>query len=112
MTAQTDYTDFAQRAYAPISALSEMFIGNVERLANFQYRLAGDCMSLALEQMRATAQARDLTTLVAQQREIASKFAEKSQQHQQSLSKLAADAQAGFATWIEASTAAVSSKTA
>jgi phasin family protein len=109
---QPGYTDFAKRAYAPVSGLNEMFLGNVERVAKFQYELAGDLMNLALEQMRATVKAKDLPTLVAQQRELATKFAETAQERQQSFAKLAADSQAGLATWIEEATAAVSGKAA
>jgi len=109
---QPGYSDFAKRAYAPVSGLNEMFIGNIERIAKFQYELTGDLMNLALEQMRVSVKAKDLTTLMAQQREVATKFVEKAQERQQSLAKLAADSQAGLATWIEEATAAVGGKAA
>src|SRR5215207_9870105 len=98
-TQKTDANDFAKRAFAPALRLNEMFVGNVERVAKFQYELAGDLMELALEQMHATVKAKDLTTLMSQQREIATKFAEKSTKRQQAMAKLAADSQAGLATW-------------
>jgi phasin family protein len=109
-TEKTDPTDFAKRAFAPAIRLNEMFVGNVERVAKFQYELAGDLMELALEQMHATVKAKDLTTLMSQQREIATKFAEKSTKRQQAMAKIAADSQAGFATWFEEASAAATSK--
>jgi phasin family protein len=112
MAAKTDYTDFAQRAFAPATRLNEMFVGNVERIAKFQYELTGDLMEFAFEQMNATVKAKDLTTLMAQQREIATKFGEKATQRQQALAKLAADSQAGMATWFEEASAAATGKTA
>jgi len=107
-----DYTDFAKLAYGPVAGLNELFVGNVERMAKFQYEVTGDFMGFALEQMRATVKARDLNTLMAQQREIATKFAEKAQQRQQALTQLAVETQAGFATWFDEATAAVSAKAA
>jgi phasin family protein len=107
-----DYTDFAQRAFAPATRLNEVVVGNVERVARFQYELAGDLMQLALDQMNATVRAKDLTTLLAQQREIATKFAEKGTQRQQALAEMASESQASFAKWIEDATALASGKAA
>jgi phasin family protein len=109
-SAKTDSTDFSQRAFAPAIRFNEMFVGNVERVAKFQYELAGDLMELALEQMQATVKAKDLATLMSQQREIATKFAEKGTKRQQAMAKLATDSQAGLATWFEEATAAATSK--
>ena len=114
-----DYTDFAQRAFAPATRLNEVVVGNVERVARFQYelagdlmQLAGDLMQLALDQMNATVRAKDLTTLLAQQREIATKFAEKGAQRQQALAELATESQASLASWIEDATAVATGKAA
>ena len=102
MTAKTtEYTDFAKRAFAPATRLNEMFVGNVERVAKFQYELAGDLM-----QFGARADARDGQgerpdrRSFRKQREIATKFAEKAPARQQALAKLAADSQAGFANVV------------
>ena len=43
-------------------------------------------------------------------REIATKFAEKSTKRQQAMAKLAADSQAGIASWCEEASAAATSK--
>ena len=73
----TDYTDFAKRAFTPATRFNEVMVGNIERVARFQYELAGDLMQFALDQMNATVKAKDLPTLLSKQREIATKFAEK-----------------------------------
>lgn len=108
----TDYTDFAKRAFAPATRLNEVLVGNVERVARFQYELAGDLMQLALDQLNATVKAKDLTTLLAQQREIATKFAEKGGQRQQAFAEIASESQASFARWIEDATALATGKAA
>jgi phasin family protein len=100
----TDYTDFAKRAFTPATRFNEVMVGNIERVARFQYELTGDLMQFALDQMNATVKAKDLPTLLSKQREIATKFAEKATTRQQALAEMATESQAGFARWIEDAT--------
>jgi len=100
------YTDFARRAFAPATRLNEAVVGNLEAFARFQYELAGDYLQLAIDQLQATVKAKDLGTLVARQSEIASKFVEKQEKHQQALSRIATDAQARVARLVEEATTA------
>jgi hypothetical protein len=108
----TDYTDFARRAFAPANRLNEVMIGNIERVARFQYEVTGDLMQLALDQMNATVKARDLPTLLSKQREIATKFAEKAATRQQALASMATDSQASLARWMEDAAAIATGKAA
>lgn len=108
----TDYTDYAKRAFAPATKLNEVMVGNFERVARFQYELSGDLLQLALDQLNATVKAKDLPTLLARQREIATKFAEQATVRQQALAGMASESQAGLAKWIEDATALASGKAA
>ena len=108
----TDYTDFAKRAFAPATRLNEVMVGNFARIACFQYEVTGDLLQFALDQMQATVKAGDLPTLLAKQREIATKFGEKATVRQQALAGMASDSQAGFAKWVEDATALASGKAA
>lgn len=108
----TGYTEFAKRALAPATRLNETVVANVERIARFQYELTGDLLQFGLDQLNATVKAKDLPTLFATQREIATKFAEKAQARQQSLVELATESQAGLARWLEDTTAAATGKAA
>jgi Phasin protein. len=111
-TSTTGYTDYAKRAFAPASRLNEMMVGNFERAARFQYELAGEVLQFAFDQLNATVKAKDLTSLLAKQREIATKFAEKSTQRQQALAELATESQASLAKWIEDAAAVATGKAA
>jgi len=108
----TDYTDFARRAFAPAFRFNETLVGNIERVARFQYEVTGDLMQFALDQMHAGAKAKDLPTLLARQREIATKFAEKATVRQQSLAEMAAESQASLAKWMEDAASAATGKAA
>jgi phasin family protein len=108
----TDYTDFAKRAFTPATRFNEVMVGNIERVARFQYELTGDLMQFVLDQMNATVKAKDLPTLLSKQREIATKFAEKATTRQQALAEMATESQAGLARWIEDATSLASGKAA
>jgi phasin family protein len=108
----TDYTDFSRRAFAPATRFNEVMVGNIERIARFQYELAGDLMQFSLDQLNATVKAKDLPTLLSKQREIATKFAEKATTRQQALAEMATESQAGLARWIEDATSLASGKAA
>ena len=108
MPAKTSSTanlgDFAKRAFSPATRLNETAVANVERIARFQYDLTGDLLQFSREQLHATAKAKDLTTLISKQRELATKFVEKAQARQKDLAEIANDSQADFAKWIEDAT--------
>jgi phasin family protein len=97
----TEYTDFAKRAFAPATRFNEALVTNVERVARFQYEIAGDLMQFALDQMHATVKSRDLPTLLSKQREIATKFSEKATVRQHTLAEMTTESQASLAKWME-----------
>jgi phasin family protein len=101
------YLELTRRAFAPAARLNELAARNIERLARFQYEIAGDWMQFGLEQMQAAVGAKDVGTLLARQAEIANQFAEKAARRQQDLAKISTDTQAGFASWVEEASAGV-----
>jgi len=100
------YTGFARRAMAPATRFNEAVAGNFERLARFQHDLAGDWLQFAIDQMQATVKARDIGTLLSRQSEIASKFVDKATQRQQAFARIATEAQASVAHWVDETSSA------
>ncbi|HVN42046.1 MAG TPA: phasin family protein [Steroidobacteraceae bacterium] len=98
------YTDVAKRAFAPVTRLNETLAGNLERLARFQYELAGEFMQFGLDQLNAAVHARDLGTLLTRQADIANRFTETMAARQQSFARVATQAQASLAQWVEETT--------
>ena len=108
----TEYTDLAKRALGPATRLNEAVVANVERIARFQYELTGDLLQFGLDQMQATVKAKDLPTLIAKQRELATRFVEKAQARQHAFAELATESQADLARWIDDAAAVVTGKAA
>ena len=100
-TTSNDFAAYARRAFEPAARLNEVVLGNVERVARFQYEGTGEVLQFGLDQLNATTQARDLPALVARQRALATEFAAKAQTRQQAFAALATESQAGFARWLE-----------
>ena len=107
-----DLGNFAKRAFSPATRLNETVVANVERIARFQYDLTGDLLQFGLDQLHATAKAKDLPTLLSKQRELATKFVEKAQARQKDLAEIASESQAGFAKGFEDATALASGRSA
>ncbi len=95
------YIDFVRRTLAPVTRLNEAVANDIERLAKFQYGLAGEFLQLVLDQMRAAVHARDPGGFLARQSELGSHFIETMTARQQSFARLATEAQAGLAQWFE-----------
>lgn len=106
----TDFAGYAPRVFEPATRLNAVVLGHVERVARFQYECAGDLLQLGLDQLQATTGARDLPTLLAHQREIATRFAARAQDRQKAFGALAAESQASFTGWIEETTASLTGK--
>jgi phasin family protein len=111
-TTTAEFTDFAKRAFTPATRLNEAMVANVERVAKFQYELSGDLLQFGLDQLHATVKAKDLPTLIAKQRELATKFVEKAQARQKDLAEIASESQAGLAKWFDDASALASGKAA
>ena len=100
------YLDFAQRALAPVGSFNEMTARNVERAFQLQYEMAGDWMQFAFAQLHAAAASRDPGSLLSNQAEVSSQFAEKISRRQQDVARISADTQVDFARWFDESSTA------
>ena len=96
-----DYVDFSKRMLAPATKFSEVAIKTLEQVARYQYELAGDYLNFGIEQLQSASKTKDVSELVSKQSELASNLVEKLTKRSQDLTKIAADAQAGFTKWID-----------
>ncbi|MEQ1579674.1 MAG: phasin family protein [Steroidobacteraceae bacterium] len=99
--AVTDYVDFSKRMLTPAIKFNEMAVKTLEQMARYQYTLAGDYLNFGIEQLQSVSQTKDVGELVSKQSELASSLVEKLTKRSQDLSKIAADAQAGFTKWVD-----------
>ncbi len=99
--AVTDYVDFSKRMLAPAIKFNEIAVKTLEQFARYQYDIAGDYLNFSIEQLQSASKTKDVGELVSKQSEMTSSFVEKLTKRSQDLTKIAADAQAGFTKWVD-----------
>jgi phasin family protein len=106
MTQKTpDFNSFAEaqtRAFAPMVRLNELMAHTIERGARHAYGVAGDLLEAGVAQLNAAANARDVTKLVSQQTEIATKFFESQSKRYREWLDIASETQENLAKWTDA----------
>jgi hypothetical protein len=100
---ETDYTDYAKRAFAPATRMNEVMVGNIERIARFQYEVSGDLLQLALDQLNATVKAKDLPTCCRSSAK-SRRSSPKRRRPAAGAAEMATESHAGPARWIEDAT--------
>ncbi len=86
-------TEVYLSAIGPARKAQEQGFRSVERLARFQYAVAGDCLESGLAQMSAAIIARTPADLLATQSVLSQKFGEKLRVRAQEFAGLAAEVQ-------------------
>lgn len=99
--AVTDYVDFSKRLLTPATRFGEVAVKTLEQIARYQYEVAGDYLNFGIEQLQTASKTKDVSELVSKQGELASNLVEKLTKRSQDLSKIAAEAQAGFTQWVD-----------
>jgi phasin family protein len=96
------FVENSRKFAAPFTRATEVSTKNFEKLARHQYDVAGDFLNLAIAQMQAATQSRDVTELLKKQAELANQYVEKQTQRSQDFLKLATEAQADVTRLIDA----------
>lgn len=99
------FVEQTRKLSAPFLKANELSAKAFERVARYQYELAGDMLNLGLAQLHAATQAKDVPALLQKQAELANTYFEKQTQRSQDLLKLASESQAEFTAFIDSTTA-------
>jgi phasin family protein len=86
---------------APFNRATEVSARTFEKLARFQYEIAGDWLNLSIAQLHAATQSKDVPELMKKQAELANQYVEKQTQRSQDLLKIASEAQADVTQLID-----------
>ena len=85
--------DAYRDAFAPVSKYQQDSLKAVERLARFQYAIAGDYLESGLAQAQAAFGAKSATELLSKQAELGTQLGEKLRTRAQEFATLASEAQ-------------------
>jgi phasin family protein len=108
------WLDAYRETFASVHKAQEEGFKAIERLARFNYAVAGDCLDAGIAQAQASFAAKTPAELLAKQTELGSRLTEKLRARAQEFSNLAAEVQGSVSTFATetASRAAASHKKA
>lgn len=99
------FLEQSRKFSAPFFKAHELSTKTFERVARYNYELAGDMLNFGIAQMQAASQAKDVATLLQKQAELANSYFEKQTQRSQDLLKIASESQAQFTSFVDSTTA-------
>jgi phasin family protein len=96
-----------RNAMAPVLGAQQEALKAFERVARYQYAVAGDCLEWTLNQAQAFAAARTPSELVAKQAELGTRIGEQLRGRVQEFSTIASESQQVLNTIVNEATAKV-----
>ncbi len=104
------FVEQTRKLSAPFVKANELSAKAFERVARYQYEIAGDALNFGIAQLHAATQAKDVQTLLQKQAELANSYFEKQTQRSQDLLKIASEAQAEFTSFVDSTTSEFTSR--
>jgi phasin family protein len=99
--------DSYRSAFAPVLRAQQETMKSVERLARYQFGVAGDYLDWSLAQTKAAVAAKSASELVAQHTDINSRLSEQLKKRAQEFTAIATDTQGAVSQWLGEATAKV-----
>lgn len=87
------FIENTRRMTAPFTRATEVSARTFEKLARYQYEVAGDWLNLSIAQLHAATQSKDVPEMMKKQAELANQYFEKQTQRSQDFLKIATEAQ-------------------
>jgi phasin family protein len=94
-------------AFAPVLRAQQEAMKSVERLARYQFGVAGDYLEWSLAQTKATVAAKSAAELVGQHSEINGRLSEQLKKRAQEFAAIATETQGAVSEWLGEATAKV-----
>lgn len=104
------FVEQTRKFSAPLLKANELTAKAFERVARYNYELAGDALNFGLAALHTATQAKDVPALLQKQAEITNSFFEKQTQRAQDFLKIASESQAEFTSFVDTTTSEFQSR--
>ena len=94
--------DSYRDAFAPVLRAQQEGFKTLERLARYQFAVAGDYLEWSLAQAGASVQTKSVADLVGQQTELSTRLGDKLRTRAKELTQIATETQSVVTQWIDA----------
>jgi hypothetical protein len=93
--------DTYRQAFAPVIAAQQSGLKTLERLARYQYAVAGDYLEWSLSQAKVSAEPKSVADLVSRQTELNTSFSDKLRARAEEFTQIASDTQSAASQWAD-----------
>lgn len=97
----TTLFDNYRQAFAPVFAAQQQALKTVERLARYQFAVAGDYLDWSLSHAKASAAPKTVADLVGQQTALNTTFSDKLRARAEEFTQIAAETQGTVSQWLD-----------
>ena len=105
MTQKTlDFTalfDTYRQAFAPVIAAQQNGLTTLERLARYQFAVAGDYLDWTLSHVKTSAEPKSVADLVSQQSALNTSFSDKLRARAEEFTQIASETQGNVSQWFD-----------
>jgi phasin family protein len=95
------FIENTRKMTAPFTRATEVSARTFEKLARYQYEVAGDWLNLSIAQLHAATQSKDVPELMKKQAELTNHYFEKQTQRSQDFLKIATEAQSDMTQLVD-----------
>lgn len=99
--------DTYRQAFAPVIAAQQTGLKTVERLARYQFAVAGDYLDWALSYAKTSAEPKSVADLVSQQTALNTSFSDKLRARAEEFTQIASESQSDVTKWFDEARAKV-----
>ena len=93
--------DTYRQAFAPVIAAQQSGLKTLERLARYQYAVAGDYLEWSLSQAKVSAEPKSAADLVSRQTELNTSFSDKLRARAEEFTQIASESQGNVTKWFD-----------
>jgi hypothetical protein len=99
--------DTYRQAFAPVIAAQQTGLKTLERLARYQFAVAGDYLDWTLAQVKSSTEPKSVSDLVSQQSALNTSFGEKLRARAEEFTQIASESQGNVTKWFDEARAKV-----
>ena len=93
--------DTYRQAFAPMFTAQQKYLKTVERLARYQFAVAGDFMDWSLSHAKAGTEPQTVADLVGQQTALNTQFSDKLRARAEEFTQIASETQGAVSQWLD-----------
>jgi hypothetical protein len=105
----TTLFDTYRQAFAPVMTVQQNSLKTLERLARYQFAVAGDYLDWSLSHAKASVEPKSVADLVSKQTALNTSFGDKLRARAEEFTQIASETQGAVTQWIDEAGAKVAS---